>query len=70
MILDAQMITQLIDKQDIEDKKQIGLFGLQTGPQMLNPALVDNILSGPRATSPKKQTDDQKNAEPGSAHEC
>jgi hypothetical protein len=28
MILDAQMITHLIDKQDTEDKKQIGLFGL------------------------------------------
>lgn len=53
MILDAQMITHLIDKQDIEDKKQIGLFGLQTGPKMLNPALADSVNYN-RSNSPKK----------------
>ena len=49
------MITQLIDKQDVEDKKQLGLFGLQKGREMINPALVDSVLSGPRAVSPKQK---------------
>ena len=66
------MITQLIDKQDIEDKKQIGLFGLQTGTQILNPALTDDVLSGPKHApiSPKKQTFQlNKDSEVDGAHE-
>jgi len=46
MILDAQMISQLMERQDTEDKKQIGLFGMRTGKQIMNPALTNDILSG------------------------
>ena len=34
MILDAMMIQQLCDKQDVEDRKQIGLFGLKANSEI------------------------------------
>lgn len=40
MLLDALMIGQLCEKQDIEDKKQIGIFGMRSNTQLLNPYLA------------------------------
>ena len=51
----------MIDKQDVEDKKQLGLFGVQKGREMINPALVDSVLSGPRAVSPKQKHKSSEN---------
>ena len=36
MVIDAQMIAQLLERQDLEDKKQIGLFGKQTATQIVH----------------------------------
>lgn len=36
MILDSLMIGQLLERQEVEDRKQIGLFGLRKTGQFLN----------------------------------
>ena len=45
LLLDSQMIAQLIEKQDNEDKKQIGIFGTKTNRQILNHGANERLTS-------------------------
>jgi hypothetical protein len=36
MVVDAQMIAQLCETQDLEDKKQIGVFGMRTNKELVS----------------------------------
>lgn len=58
MIVDAQMISQLVERQDLEDKKQIGLFGSKTPAQIVNPQLVEETMNKVRQGNVAKKLKD------------
>lgn len=55
LVVDAQMIEQLCEQQDIVDKKQIGLFGMRTQKQVTNKELLND---SPCGKHPKTQNHD------------
>jgi len=54
MVLDTLMIDQLIQRQDVEDRRKIGLFGQRDARAKLNPALAADYTPPNRKSSPAK----------------
>ena len=48
-LCDAQMIAQLCEKQDVEDKKQIGVFGIKKNEEVVRgDSIIEESVESPR----------------------
>ena len=56
MLLDAMMISQLCERQDVEDRKKIGVFGMRQDPRQVRP---ESAISNAKSEHSYQPADDQ-----------